>query len=85
MLVPGIKKEQQHHHSCMKISYTSILMLFSKRTPSSFIKTKIVPATYAAHLQCTIISKTSHGTLKSDQTNTKKFHTFEMDLEQSKL
>lgn len=35
---------------------TSILMLFSKRTPSSFIKTKIVPATYAAHLNWNHIS-----------------------------
>lgn len=54
----------------MKISHTSMLILFSKRTPSSFIKTKIVPATYAAHLQCNLVSKASDGTLKSDNTNT---------------
>lgn len=57
--------KEQHYHSYMEISRTSILMLFSKRTPRSFIKTKIVPATYAAHLQCNLVSKASYGTLKS--------------------
>lgn len=56
--------KEQHLNSYMKSSHTSILMLFSKRTPSSFIKTKIVPATYAAHLQCDLVSKASYGGIR---------------------
>lgn len=32
------------------VNHTSMLMLFSKRTPSSFIRTRAIPAIYAAHL-----------------------------------
>lgn len=60
-------------------------MLFSKRTPSSFIKTKIVPATYAAQLNWNHISTAFSVTLESDKTNTEAYHTFGMDLEQSNL